>query len=77
MSAHYREAQEQIRAILASRTQAEPLLEGAEVWELLTCYPVPSVRTVQRYIDAIRHGEGFDVERHGFDVCRQTMRPTV
>ena len=54
MSAHYRAAREEIRAILASRTQAQPLLEAADIWDELTCWPLPSLRTIRRFMEQIR-----------------------
>jgi hypothetical protein len=50
----YGPAFEQVRQILASRTQAEPLLEAKDIWHQLTCWPVPPLRTVQRYMHEIR-----------------------
>lgn len=77
MSARYATAFEQIREILSARTQAQPLLEAAEIWDTLTCYPVPSVRTIQRFMDEIRreNADTFGAERHG--VGRQMLGPTA
>lgn len=54
MSARYASALDEIRAILASRTQAQPLLEAADVWDELTCWPIPSLRTIRRFMEQIR-----------------------
>jgi len=67
----YKPAIDQVREILAARSQAEPLLEARDVWDLLECWPVPSLRTVQRYMNEIRN-EGSVVERQNIGVRRQT-----
>jgi hypothetical protein len=54
MSARYASALEEIRAILTSRTQAQPLLEAQDVWDALTCWPIPSLRTIRRFMEQIR-----------------------
>jgi hypothetical protein len=54
MTARYASALEEIRAILAKRTQAEPLLEAADIWDELTCWPLPSLRTIRRFVEQIR-----------------------
>jgi hypothetical protein len=67
MSARYASALEEIRAILASRTQAQPLLEAADVWDELTCWPIPSLRTIRRFVEQIRAESeaGHDGHPHG------------
>jgi hypothetical protein len=50
----YASALEEIRSLLASRSQADPMLDARDVWEELTCYPVPSRRTVRRLIEQVR-----------------------
>jgi hypothetical protein len=70
----YKPAIDQVREILGSRSQAEPLLEARDIWDLLDCWPVPSVRTVQRYMNEIRN-EGTVVERQNIGVRRQTSPP--
>jgi hypothetical protein len=67
MSARYTLAFERIRALLESRSQAEPLLEAEEIREQLGGWP--TVRTIQRYVEQIR-GEQIVVQR-------QTLRPTI
>lgn len=54
MSAHYRAAREEIRQILAKRTQADPLLDAPDIWDELTCWPIPSLRTIRRFVEQIR-----------------------
>jgi len=73
----YRPAIEQVREILAGRSQAQPLLEARDVWDLLNCWPVPSVRTVRRYMEQIRdenghHGQA-DANGHGGQIIRQSI----
>lgn len=63
MTTRYASALAEIRALLASRTQADPTLDARDVWEELTCYPVPSLRTVRRLMEQIRDEAGFG--RHG------------
>jgi hypothetical protein len=65
------DAYDEIRELLASRTQADPLLTAQDIWDLLEGWPVPNVRTVQRYMDHIRNEKSV-VERHNVVVCRQT-----
>jgi hypothetical protein len=48
----YRAAFESVRALLAARSQAEPLLEADEIRTALGGWP--SLRTVQRYVEDIR-----------------------
>lgn len=50
----YSSAEEEIRSLLSCRSQADPTLDARDVWEELTCYPVPSLRTVRRLIETIR-----------------------
>ncbi len=57
MSTRYTPALAEIRALLAGRTQADPMLDARDVWEELTGYPVPSLRTVRRLMEQVR-GEG-------------------
>jgi len=59
MTARYSSALEEIRSLLASRSQADPVLEARDVWEELTCYPVPSLRTVRRLMEQIRNDQEF------------------
>lgn len=54
MTTRYAPALKEIRALLGSRSQADPVLEARDVWEELTCYPVPSLRTVRRLMEQIR-----------------------
>lgn len=54
MTARYTAALDEIRGLLASRSQADPVLEARDVWEELTCYPVPSLRTVRRLMEQVR-----------------------
>jgi len=54
MTARYASALEEIRAILEKRTKADPLLEAADVWDELTCWPIPSLRTIRRFMEQIR-----------------------
>jgi hypothetical protein len=54
MGSRYADAYQQIREILAARSQSEPLLEAKEVWDELTCWPIPSIRTIRRQMEAIR-----------------------
>lgn len=79
MSARYASALEEIRAILASRTQAQPLLEAAQVWDELTCWPIPSLRTIRRFMEQIRAESevryDHDGHRHGHH--GQTTAPDV
>ena len=55
MTTRYASALEEIRSLLGSRSQADPQLEAPDVWEELTCYPVPSLRTVRRLMEQIRN----------------------
>ena len=77
MTAHYASALEEIRAILASRTQAQPLLEAQDIWDALTCWPIPSLRTIRRFMEQIRAesevGHGRDGQNCGHR--GQTARP--
>lgn len=75
MTIHYRTAREQIEAMLSSRTQADPLLEAEEIWDELDCWPVPSVRTVQRYMDEIRNGIGVQRQEVGAERQTQPKKP--
>jgi hypothetical protein len=59
MTTRYTAALAEIRSILSGRTQADPMLEAQDVWEELTCYPVPSLRTVRRLMDKVRSETGF------------------
>jgi hypothetical protein len=59
MTTRYTAALNEIRELLAGRTQADPMLEARDVWEELICYPVPSVRTVRRLMDKVRSETGF------------------
>ena len=70
MSARYGTAFERIRAILAARSQAQPLLEAQEIRAQLG--GSPSIRTVRRYIESIRNGDGQKIGRRG-----QTSRGDV
>lgn len=54
MNARYTDAYSEIAGILAARTQAEPLLDAKDVWRQLTCWPLPSPRSVRRYMERIR-----------------------
>ncbi len=58
MTKRYESALEEIRALLSSRSQADPVLEARDVWDELTCYPVPSLRTIRRLIEQIRAEAG-------------------
>jgi hypothetical protein len=50
----YATAYEQIRAILESRTQAQPLMTAKHMSNELTCWPVPPLRTIRRYMEQVR-----------------------
>lgn len=50
----YSPARAQIAQILASRSQARRILNAREVSDLLTCWPVPPLRTIRRYMGQIR-----------------------
>lgn len=54
MAVRYAAALSEIRSLLAGRSQAEPILEAPAVWEVLTCWPVPSVRAVRRLMEQVR-----------------------
>lgn len=54
MTKRYQAALDEIRSLLASRSQADPMLEAGDVWEELSVYPVPSLRTVRRLIEQVR-----------------------
>jgi hypothetical protein len=62
MSARYTLAFERIRALLESRSQAQPLLEAEEIRRQLGGWP--SIRTVRRYVESIRNGD-VQIGRHG------------
>lgn len=62
MTARYPAAFQRIRALLAARSQAEPLLEAEEIRAILGGWP--DVRTIQRYVARIRDERMFD--------CRST-----
>jgi hypothetical protein len=50
----YSPARAQIAQILAGRTQARRILNAREVSDLLTCWPVPPLRTIRRYMEQVR-----------------------
>jgi len=52
--ATYGTAYEQIRVLLASRSQAEPILQAKHVSDELTCWPVPPLATIRRYMHRVR-----------------------
>lgn len=54
MSGRYATALEQIRAILDSRTQGQPILQAKHVSDELTCWPVPPLATIRRYMHRVR-----------------------
>jgi hypothetical protein len=58
MGTRYASAQQQIRAI----QQRMPRLTAKELWHELTCWPIPSERTIQRFAQGLK-GELAVVER--------------
>jgi len=50
----YSPARAQIARILAGRSQARRILNAREVSDLLTCWPVPPLRTIRRYMEQVR-----------------------
>lgn len=50
----YATAYEQIRAILESRTQAQPILQAKHVSDELTTWPIPPLRTIRWYMEKLR-----------------------
>jgi hypothetical protein len=54
----YATAFEQIRAILESRSQAMPILTCKHVSDELTCWPIPPLRTIRRYMEQVRNEFG-------------------
>ena len=54
MASRYATAFEQIRAILESRTQAMPLLTCKHLSDELTCWPIPPLRTIRRFMEQVR-----------------------
>lgn len=54
MTGRYATAYEQIRAILESRTQADPILNANDISDELTCWPIPPLRTIRRYMEHVR-----------------------
>ena len=53
-SSRYESAYTEIRAILAARSQSSPVLQAKHIVRLLTCVPVPSLRTTRRFMEEIR-----------------------
>lgn len=68
MSGRYATALEQIRAILHSRTQGQPILQAKHVSDELTCWPIPPLRTIRRYMERIRAEA--DIGHHGQKIER-------
>lgn len=64
MTTRYAAALDEIRALLAGRTQADPMLDARDVWEELRCYPVPSLRTIRRLIEQVRAEGDFGHRGH-------------
>lgn len=60
MAGRYVTAYDQIRELLASRSQAEPILQAKHVSDELTCWPIPPLRTIRRYVEQIRAEAGID-----------------
>jgi hypothetical protein len=54
VTGRYATAFEQIREILESRTQASPILQAKHVSDELTCWPIPPLRTIRRYMEQVR-----------------------
>jgi hypothetical protein len=54
MAGRYASAFQQIREILESRTQAQPILQAKHVSDELTCWPIPPLRTIRRYMEHVR-----------------------
>jgi hypothetical protein len=54
MAGRYATALEQIRALLASRSQAQPLMTAKHISDELTCWPVPPLRTIRWYMQQVR-----------------------
>jgi len=77
MTARYASALEQIRAILSSRTQAEPLLEAEDLWNEINCWPVPSLRTIRRFMEQIRAEAEVGHDGHQVGHRGQTTQPGV
>jgi hypothetical protein len=50
----YATAIKQIRALLAARSQAEPIMQAKHVSVELTCWPIPPLRTIRRYMEQMR-----------------------
>lgn len=63
----YATAFEQIRAILESRTQAMPILTCKHVSDELTCWPIPPLRTIRRFMEQVRRESN---DRRGQEVQR-------
>jgi hypothetical protein len=61
MSSRYATAFEQIREILESRTQAMPILTCKHLSDELTCWPIPPLRTIRRFMEQVRN----EVNDHG------------
>lgn len=70
----YQNACDQIREILASRTQAQPILEAKDVWRLLKCDSAPSLRSVRRYMEDIRKDLGHGGQPSQFGHRGQIIR---
>ena len=54
MAGRYATALEQIRALLQSRSQAQPILQAKHISDELNCWPVPPLRTIRRYMEQVR-----------------------
>ncbi len=54
MAGRYASALEQVRAILASRSQAEPILQAKHLSDEFACWPIPSLRTIRRMMEQVR-----------------------
>jgi hypothetical protein len=54
VAGRYATAFAQIREILESRTQAQPLMTAKHVSDELTCWPIPPLRTIRWYMERVR-----------------------
>lgn len=61
----YQAALAEVRLILSARSQADPILEAADVWDALTCWPIPSLRTIRRFMEQIRSESQVGHAGHG------------